>query len=60
MTYPVEMQGFIKKVEASRAERLHQEIPKLDFSEKRVLLKSYHPDFVGVEKRDLRIGANKG
>jgi len=60
MAYPVEMQGSIKKVEASRSHRKEQTFPRLDTAEKTKLLEAYHPDFVASEKREIRVGANKG
>ena len=60
MAYPAEMQGSIKKVEASRSRRKEQTFPRLDTAEKNKLLEAYHPDFVASEKREIRIGANKG
>jgi len=60
MAYPAEMQGSIKKVEASRSRRKAQTFPRLDATEKTALLESYHPDFFMSQKREIRLGANKG
>lgn len=60
MAYPPEMQGSLKKVEASRRLRREQTFPRLDFAEKTTLLETYHPDFRPAEKRQIRVGSNKG
>ena len=60
MTYPVEMQGSLKRVEASRIKRVTESFPTFDFPEKSLLLEAYHPDYVVSEKRKIRIGPNKG
>ena len=60
MAYPIEMQDSIRKVEASRSQRIGQSFPRLNFAEKAQLLETYHPDFRIAEKREIRIGANKG
>jgi aspartate oxidase len=60
MAYPAEMQGSIKKVEASRSRRKEKSFPRLDTAEKTALLKSYHPDFFKSQKKEIRIGANRG
>ena len=40
-----EMIESIKKVEATRQERLGMDLPKMSAEEKSELLKQYHPDF---------------
>ncbi len=60
MAYPVEIQESVKKVEASRSLRMGQSYPRLQFAEKAKLLETYHPDFRMVEKKEIRIGENKG
>ena len=40
-----EMMESIKKVEATRAERIGMNLPKMSVEEKSELLKQYHPDF---------------
>ena len=59
MAYPAEMQGSIKKVEASRSRRKAQTFSRLDTTEKTALLEAYHPDFFKSQKREIRLGANK-
>ncbi len=60
MAYPVEIQGSLKKVEASRNRRRGQSFPRLNLAEKALLLETYHPDFRLAEKREITIGPNKG
>ncbi|MBW1803469.1 MAG: succinate dehydrogenase/fumarate reductase flavoprotein subunit, partial [Deltaproteobacteria bacterium] len=60
MPYPPEMQGSLKKVEASRSANAEKSFPKLDFVEKTALLEAYHPDFINSAKKEIRIGPNKG
>ena len=60
MSYPIEMESSVKKVEASRGQRLGQSFPRLAFAEKAQLLETYHPDFRMAEKKEIRIGPNQG
>ena len=60
MPYPSEIEGSVKKVEASRASRAGASFPRLAFAEKAKLLETYHPDFRMAEKREIRIGPNEG
>lgn len=60
MAYSSEFQGSLRKVEASRSRRSGQGFPKLNLAEKASLLETYHPDFRIAEKREIRIGANRG
>jgi NADPH-dependent 2,4-dienoyl-CoA reductase/sulfur reductase-like enzyme len=60
MSYPIEMESSVKKVEASRPQRLGQSFPRLAFAEKARLLETYHPDFRSAEKQGIRIGPNQG
>jgi succinate dehydrogenase/fumarate reductase flavoprotein subunit len=60
MSYSSGMQDSIRKVVASRSYRLWQSFPRLNFAEKAKLLGTYHPDFRMAEKKEIRIGANKG
>lgn len=55
-----EMIESIKKVEASREERLHLELKKMSADEKSQLLKQYHPDFREDGFEVLKVGPNKG
>jgi succinate dehydrogenase/fumarate reductase flavoprotein subunit len=60
MAYPTEIQGSLRTVEASRNLRLGQSFPLLNLDEKALLLETYHPDFRLAEKREIRIGPNRG
>ncbi|WP_395858285.1 FAD-binding protein [Desulfofundulus sp. TPOSR] len=60
MGYPIEMQESIRKLEATRAFRLQQEIPRLTPEEKTRLLEQCHPDFRPDGMRPVRVGPNKG
>jgi succinate dehydrogenase/fumarate reductase flavoprotein subunit len=60
MAYPPEMQESLKRVEASRNSRLGGNFPKLTLAEKAAVLETYHPDFRIAEKREIRVGPNRG
>lgn len=49
----------LKKVEATRAERLDQSPPVLDDQAQQRLLEEFHPDYLGQE-RTVKAGPNKG
>ena len=55
-----EMIDSIKKVEATRQERLTMDLPKMSAEEKSELLKQYHPDFREDGFEVLKVGPNKG
>ncbi len=59
--YPESMQESIKRLEATRQERIKQgKIPLLDAESKKSLLKSFHPDYIEASMRQLVVGPNKG
>ena len=58
--YPAYMEESIRKVEASRGERLKEALPRLTEVEKQPLLENYHPDFIKASMRELAVGINKG
>jgi succinate dehydrogenase / fumarate reductase flavoprotein subunit len=60
MSYPIEMQDSIRKVEASRTNRREQSFPRLQFADKAKLLETYHPDFRMTGKKEIPIGPNRG
>jgi succinate dehydrogenase / fumarate reductase flavoprotein subunit len=60
MPYPESMRASLKLVEASRAERLRQTMPRLDPEAKAALLHEFHPDFRAAGMRPVRIGPNRG
>lgn len=55
-----EMLESIKKVEATRAERMGMEPRRMTAEEKDTLLKSYHPDYKTEGFREIAVGPNKG
>ena len=55
-----EMKESIKKVEATRQERMSMDLPKMSAEEKSELLKQYHPDFREDGFEILKVGPNKG
>ena len=65
MAYSNEMMESIKKVEATRPERVAQSkegkhFPRLSQDEIGKILKGYHPDHREGTKRELTVGAGKG
>ena len=55
-----EMMESVKKVEATRAERMKTEPRRMTADEKDELLKKYHPDFKSEAFDEIKIGPNKG
>ena len=55
-----EMLESIKKVEATRAERMSMEPRRMTAEEKDELLKAYHPDYRPEGFKEIKIGPNKG
>ena len=55
-----EMLESIKKVEATRAERMGVEPRRMTAEEKDELLKKYHPDYRAEGFSEIKVGANKG
>ncbi len=61
MPYIPQLQELIKKVEASRAERIRKgPFRRMTMDERDEVLKNYHPDFIEASMRQLSVGANKG
>ncbi|MEW6358001.1 MAG: FAD-binding protein [Planctomycetota bacterium] len=60
MPYTSDMIEFIKRVEATRPERLKKYFPAMSMEEREEVLKRFHPDFNDSAFRVLRIGPNKG
>ena len=58
--FTAEMQESIKKVEATRAERMKTEPRRMTAEEKDTLLKAYHPDYREDGFVEIKIGPNKG
>ena len=55
-----EMMESIKKVEATRAERMSVEPRRMTAQEKDELLRAYHPDYRPEGFKEIKIGPNKG
>lgn len=58
--YPDYMRESIKKVEATRSQRIHQDYPMMSAEEKTEILKKYHPDHKEGELVDIKVGPSKG
>ena len=58
--YTKEMLDSIKKVEATRNERLGMEPRRMTADEKETLLATFHPDYIESEFSVLEVGPNKG
>lgn len=65
MPYTSELKELIKRVEATRPERLEmarrgENYPALSLEERNEVLGKYHPDYKEEGRRALRVGPNKG
>ena len=58
--YPENMMESIKKVEATRAQRMATEPKRLTADEKDALLKKFHPDYNPDAFAEIKVGPNKG
>ncbi len=58
--YTQEQLDSIKKVEASRKERLEKLHARMTADEKQAVLKEFHPDYIEGAYETLKIGPNKG
>lgn len=58
--YPEYMMESIKKVEATRKERMSTEPRRLTAEEKDALLKEFHPDYKEEAFEEIKVGPNKG
>ncbi|MDD2959616.1 MAG: FAD-dependent oxidoreductase [Lachnospiraceae bacterium] len=58
--YTENMQASVKKVEATRAERLGMEPRRMTAEEKDTLLQKFHPDYRKEGFAEIKIGPNKG
>ena len=58
--YPENMMESIKKVEATRAQRMATEPRRLSADEKDALLKKFHPDYNPDAFAEIKVGPNKG
>ena len=53
MPYPSMILESLRKLEASRQQRLEQDIPLLTLDEKTELLESFHPDYRSGSKEEI-------
>lgn len=58
--YPAHMQESLRRVEATRSQRLGQTLKRLNDEEKKPLLEANHPDYIADGMRPLAVGVNKG
>ncbi len=58
--YTAEMKQLIKKVEATRPQRLGRDYPRMTPAERDEVLKKYHPDYRASGFRTLALGINEG
>ena len=58
--FTAEMYESIKKVEATRKERMATEPRRMTAEEKEALLKAYHPDYREDGFAEIKVGPNKG
>lgn len=58
--YSHEMIESIKKVEATRQDRIGADLRRMTADEKEQLLRQYHPDFVEDGFQSLQVGPNRG
>jgi succinate dehydrogenase / fumarate reductase flavoprotein subunit/L-aspartate oxidase len=65
MSYTSEMKELIKKVEATRPQRIeksrrNEHFPDLSLEEREQVLKKFHPDYMDEGRRAVKVGPNKG
>ena len=58
--YPEYMQDSLKKVVATRPGRVGKSFPSMTADEKDAILRDYHPDWRMDQKRELKVGPEKG
>ena len=58
--YPDYMRESLKKVAATRADRIGKRHPSMTPEERQQVLEQYHPDWKMDQKRELKVGQNKG
>lgn len=58
--YSPEMEESIKRLEATRQDRLGQKIPLMGEEEKTKLLEEFHPDYKKGTQREIAVGPSKG
>ena len=65
MPYTDEMKELIKKVEATRPQRIemsrkNEHFPDLPLEEREKVLKKFHPDYMEEGRQAVKVGPNKG
>ncbi len=65
MPYPAQLKEMIKKVEATRLQRVErkksgQEMPAMTLDERQAILEKFHPDYIPGTRRELKMGPSKG
>ncbi len=65
MPYTQQLKELIKKVEATRPERIEkkrrgEEFRVLSLKEREERLRKYHPDFIEGARKEIRVGPSKG
>ena len=58
--YPDYMQESLRKVAASRIDRIGKRHPSMTPEERQLVLEQYHPDWKMDQKRELKVGQNTG
>lgn len=60
MPYPECMHASLLAVEATRARRLKETMPRMSLAAKQQVLESFHPDYRAESFRPLAVGPNRG
>lgn len=65
MAYPESLKNLIKKVEATRPERVKRkkagiEVPAMTLDQREDILQKFHPDYIPGTRRELKVGPSKG
>ncbi|SMP69259.1 FAD-dependent oxidoreductase [Anoxynatronum buryatiense] len=60
MSYTQAMRELIKRVEETRHQRLGYYFPRMTPEEKQEVLRSYHPDYIESQFRQVKVGVNEG
>ena len=58
--YTKEQLDSMKKVEATREQRLKNLFARMSADEKQTVLKENHPDYIETAYENLKVGPNKG
>jgi succinate dehydrogenase/fumarate reductase flavoprotein subunit len=60
MSYTPQLKELIKRVEATRPERVKKNFPRMTAEQKQDALKNFHPDYIQTSMRSLSVGVSKG